>query len=188
MRGIEQNEFCDFNRRLRGVDFFRVAGFYEKRKPPAVVEMCVREHDRVELFGSDSCGNAVGGNVRRKSLKNSAIYENLRLFRLNEEAGAGHAAGGTVGYYSHGANFTIFARERKELFPVPAGTRAGCFCVAFFGQNGEPCGDAEVSDSLPLECVSAGFPLRRFCGGGFVDVDAAFAFPRLDVAAFLREF
>ena len=112
VRGIKQNEFGNFDGRLRGVNFFGKTGFDEKRQASAVVEVRVRQNHGVQLFHGDSRRNAVCGRIGGKSLKDSAVDEDFRFFVVNEEAGAGHAAGGTVGYYSHGEKYTLESPEK----------------------------------------------------------------------------
>src|ERR1035437_408563 len=93
--GVGKNDSAQINSRRRGVNRSAESFFYEARNPAAVVEVSVRQDDRINFLGRNRRAAPVALAPFFRALKEAAIDENLdavflrRVSRIDQMLRAG---------------------------------------------------------------------------------------------------
>jgi uracil phosphoribosyltransferase len=91
---IRQHDRAQIARRRRAVDGTAIAVAGEQRKPPGVVDVCVREHHGGEILDAHGDAQVLLVRLAAAPLEQPEVEENRPAADAQDVAGAGHFPGG----------------------------------------------------------------------------------------------
>jgi hypothetical protein len=116
LRGIEQHDFRDIGRGVRGEDRTAKSFPEESREISTMVEMGMRENDGIELFRTAAKLFILSPRLSAGALKEPAIQQNSPMLRFEEMLAAGDFSRGAQKRDFHESNSPGLADVTRDAW------------------------------------------------------------------------